>query len=134
MTNAVADTNVFLRYLTADLPNQAEKIEARFRQAKSGKIMISVLHIAVVEILFHLENWYHLSKKESSDKLVLLFSQPWLDVDEKRAVLFALTCYPVFNIDFVDLLTWSIAKIKNVKILSFDKHYDRLAPKLRLNP
>ena len=134
MINVIADTNIFLRYLTDDVPQQVEKVENRFNQAKSGRIKISVLHITVVEILFNLENWYHLSKKESCDKLLLLFSQPWLDLDEKHAVLFALACYPAFNIDFVDLLTWSIAKIKNVKILSFDKHFGRLNPKLRLEP
>lgn len=134
MTIVIADTNIFLRFLTKDIQGQAEKVVERFNQAKTGKIKIFLLDITIVEILFQLEHWYRLSKKESCDKLLLLLFQPWINVDEKPAILLALTCYPAFNIDFVDLLTWSIAKTWDSKILSFDKDYDRLLPKLRLRP
>lgn len=134
MTTVIADTNVFLRFLTKDIQEQAEKVIIRFNQAKIGKIEIFLLHITLVEILFQLEQWYHLPKKEACDKLILLLFQPWIEIEEKPAVLLALTCYPAFNIDFVDLLTWSAAKTRDAKILSFDRDFDRLSPKLRLRP
>lgn len=134
MPSVVADTNVFLRFLTNDIPSQAKSIEKRFKDAQEEKLRLVVLPISVVEILFQLENWYKFSKREAVEKLMLLFSPSWLEVEDKEAVFEAFTIYKESKIDFVDILTFSMAKKRNSKILSFDKDYDKLSPKLRLEP
>lgn len=134
MLSVVADTNVFLRFLTNDIPSQAKSIEKRFQDAQEGKLQLVILPITVVEILFQLENWYKFSKQEAIEKLILLFSPSWLELEDKEAVFEALALYKESNIDFVDILTFSMAKNRNSKILSFDKDYDKLIPKLRLEP
>lgn len=134
MKTIYADTNVFLRFLTNDIPAQSEKVERRFKQAQSGKFAIVVLHITIIEILFHLERWYKLSKKEATEKLAQLLSPSWITTDHKDAVFEALQLYTEKNIDFVDLLTWNITKEAKTKLLSFDKDFDKLSPNLRLKP
>lgn len=134
MLSVVADTNVFLRFLTNDIPSQAKFIEKHFKEAQEETLRLVVLPITVVEILFQLENWYKFSKREAVEKLMLLFSPSWLELEDKNAVFEALALYKESNIDFVDILTFSMAQKRNVKILSFDKDYDKLLPNLRLEP
>lgn len=134
MLSVVADTNVFLRFLTNDIPSQAKSIEKRFKDTQEGKLLLAVLPITVVEILFQLENWYKFSKQEAVEKLMLLFSPSWLELEDKEAVFEAFAIYKESKIDFVDILTFSMAKKRNAQILSFDKDFDKLSPKLRLEP
>lgn len=134
MTAVVADTNIFLRFLTKDVPDQAKLVVNRFIQAQEEKIVICLLHITLIEILFHLERWYKLAKPDAVNKIILIVSQPWIKVENKNAVLAALSLYRQHNIDLVDLLTWTLSQETKRKILSFDKHYDQLNPKLRLEP
>lgn len=134
MLSVVADTNVFLCFLTNDISSQSKSIEKRFKDAQEGRLLLAVLPITVVEILFQLENWYKFSRQDAVEKLILLFSPSWLELEDKEAVFEALTIYKESKIDFVDILTFSMAKKRNAQILSFDKDYDKLSPKLRLEP
>lgn len=134
MKHIIADTNVFLRFLTNDIPAQAQQIEKRFKQAEQRKFIIVILHITIIEILFHLEKWYKLSKKDAVEKVVQIITPSWIEIGSKDAILEALGIYAEKSIDFVDLITWMVAKSKDAKILSFDKHFDKLTPKIRLKP
>ena len=134
MLSVIADTNVFLRFLTNDIPSQAQSIEKRFKEVQEGKLSLVVLPITVVEILFQLENWYKFSRQEAAEKLMLLFSPSWLELEDKEAVFEAFTIYKESKIDFVNILIFTLAKKRNSKILSFDKDYDKLLPKLRVTP
>lgn len=134
MSTLLFDTNTFLRYLTKDVPTQAQRITKRFREAEAGKFKIRVLNTTVVEVLYQLEHWYDLIKTDAVQKMILLLSPKWIDVGHKADVLEALTLYSTRQIDFVDLLTWTIAKSNGYKIASFDRDFDKLTPKLRIEP
>ncbi|MBI2641060.1 PIN domain-containing protein [Candidatus Roizmanbacteria bacterium] len=134
MKKLVVDTNVFLRFLTNDIPKQAVRVEKRFKEAEKGKLQLIVLQITVVELLFQLQHWYDLNKSQAVEKLIRLFSPAWLEIDYKDAVFEALNRYKNSTIDFVDLLIWAISRKNKLAVLSFDKDFDKLEPKLRLNP
>jgi len=134
MNTLLVDTNVVLRFLTNDIPSQAKKVEKRFKTAQEGKISLRILPIVVIEIIFHLEHWYKFKKVDACEKIKMLFSPTWMQLDEKVAIFESLEIYKTSNIDFVDLILWCIAKKDKQKILSFDKDYDKLSPKLRTTP
>lgn len=134
METAIIDTNIILRYLTNDIPSQAEKVKKRFQEAMIGKIQFEILPITMVEIIFQLENWYNLTKEETCKKLLALFSPDWMLIREKEIILEAVNIYRLKNIDFVDLLVYVTAKNDKKKILSFDKDFDKLSPAVRLIP
>ncbi|MDA1317303.1 MAG: PIN domain-containing protein [bacterium] len=129
-----ADTNVFLRFLTKDVPDQADRAEAYLRKAEKGKLCMTVMHITILEILFQLERFYDLSRAEAVAKVALLIEPDWLRVDNKKVVMDALYEYERYTIDFVDILTWCMAKAEKVAILSFDKDFDTLKPSIRIEP
>ncbi|PIZ64600.1 hypothetical protein CO051_05610 [Candidatus Roizmanbacteria bacterium CG_4_9_14_0_2_um_filter_39_13] len=128
------DTNVFLRFLTKDIPIQADLAEKYLRRAQRGELCMSILQVTIVEILFHLERFYDSPRSEAAEKLVLLIEPEWIHIDDKKIVMEALYEYKRNTIDFVDILTWAMAKAQNVEILSFDKDFDKLTPKLRIKP
>ena len=134
METAVIDTNIILRYLTNDIPSQAEKVKKRFLEASRGKIQFEILPITIVEIIYQLENWYRLSKDDTIQKLFALFSPEWMIVNNKEIIFEAMNLYRLKNIDFVDLFVFVTAKNEKNKLLSFDKDFDRLTPKIRLEP
>lgn len=128
------DTNIFIRYLTKDVVDQAQKVKQRLLQAKEGKIQLILTSFTGVEIIFILENYYELPKIEAIGKLHSLLSPNFIMIDQKTAFLEALSLYKNSNIDFVDLLNFTVTKENKAKILSFDKDFDKLTPKLRVEP
>jgi len=134
MKVAVVDANVILRFLTNDVLVQANKVRERFKEAARGKIDLAILPITVVEIVFLLEHWYQYGRGEICDKLLLLFAPEWMNLQSKAAVFEALRVYKERNIDFVDVLLWGIARDEQRAVLSFDKDFDKLDPKIRLEP
>src|SRR3989304_5195179 len=134
METVVLDTNVILRYLTNDVPAQAEKVKKRFLDAAKGKIQFEILPMTVVEIIFQLANWYNLAKDDICRMILALFSPDWIIIREKEIIFEAISLYRLKNIDIVDLLVFVTSKNDNKKILSFDKDFDKLSPKIRLQP
>lgn len=134
MSAFIADANIFLRFLTKDILSQAQLVRKRIKEAENGKYQLVVLHVTIVEILYQLENRYGFNREEAVEKLYLLFVPQWIAVEEKQLVFDALDAYKTNKIDFVDLLIWATAKKDGMKILSFDRDFDKLSPKLRLAP
>ena len=134
MKALLVDTNLLLRFLTDDVPSQVDKVERQFQGAEKGNFDLVILPFVVVEVIFQLEHWYKYSKSEACNKLLLLFAPEWMKVEGKAAVVEGLRVYKERNIDFVDLLLWSMAKTNGQGLLSFDKDFDKLEPKIRVEP
>jgi len=128
------DTNIFIRYLTEDVPQQTDLVEKRFQQAKQGQINLIVTEFTIAEVLYVLQSFYKMDKNQAVVKIQTIISTSWIDIKQKETVLEALLLYKTLNIDFVDLLNWTITKKHKAKILSFDKDFDKLIPKLRFEP
>ncbi len=50
-----ADTNLFLRYLTNDVPQQADAVEALLRRAAAGEVTLVTNSLAIAEVVWVLE-------------------------------------------------------------------------------
>lgn len=134
MKTVLVDANLLLRFLTNDVATQAQRAEKRFKEAERGALNLVVLPLTIVEVVFHLAHWYHLEKEEIYTKLLTLFTPEWMQVEHKAAVFDALRIFAKRNIDFVDALLWSMANQDERGILSFDKDFDTLVPKIRMEP
>lgn len=93
---------------------------------------ILLFHFVLIEMLFQLENWYKLMRREAAAKLTEVISFEWIEIADKPLVCEALILYQQTTIDFVDVLLYVFAKGNNYPILSFDKDYDKLNTKIRL--
>ena len=52
-----ADTNLFLRYLTDDVPEQADAVERLFRRAAAGEMALVTNGLVIAEIVWTLESF-----------------------------------------------------------------------------
>ena len=97
-----ADTNLFLRYLTDDIPEQADKVEALLRRAGQGELRLVTTSLVIAEIVWTLESHYHVPKPDIQDNLLAILGTPGLEVEDADLLLQAATWYAGKNVDFID--------------------------------
>jgi predicted nucleic-acid-binding protein len=99
---AFVDTNLFLRYLTNDVPEQADAVEALLIQAETGELRLVTSKLVIAEIVWTLESFYKKSKVEVRDFVLALLNTEGLDVEARDQVLQAAIWYEEKNVDFID--------------------------------
>jgi uncharacterized protein len=122
------DTNVFLRYLTNDLPNQADAVERLLRSAAEGKTRLVTSSLVIAEVVWVLESYYDLPKADISNMVLAILSTEGLEVERAELVLQATRDYVEKNIDFADAYNaaWSLSQGIST-VATFDvKHFDRI--------
>lgn len=131
-----ADTNLFLRYLTNDVPAQAEAVESLLRGAEKGQIMLVTTSLAIAEIIWTLENYYRIPREDIREKVLAILNTPGLEVTDSDLILQSVFWYAEKNVDFIDAFNaaW-MARIGVGKVYTFDqKHFERFAGVELLTP
>ena len=106
-----ADTKLFLRYLTNDVPAQADAVEQLLHQAANGQVVLVANSMVIAEIVWTLESFYRLPRRDIRDKVLAILNTSGLDVPEGDLVLQAAIGYTDKNVDFIDAYNaaWSLA-------------------------
>jgi predicted nucleic-acid-binding protein len=123
-----ADTNLFLRFLTNDVPDQAKAVQQLLLQAAQGEVSLITTSLVIAEIVWTLESFYK-ETKENIQQLILSFlNTPGLNVDNGDLIVTALRWYVDKNIDFIDAYNAAWMEIHEItSIYTFDQnHFDRL--------
>ncbi|MGA1863058.1 PIN domain-containing protein [Deferribacter thermophilus] len=116
------DTNVILRYLLKDKPEQFNEIKETFSLLKTGKIKGYILSEVLLETYYVLVSFYNVPKEEALISLKKLLLYKGFIGKEKEILLNAIDY--VLNYPKVSLLDWVLclkSKQKNGAILTFDK-------------
>ena len=133
MKQYLVDTNIFLRFLTSDDEQLAEKIERVFEDCRSGKLRLVTTVMVVSELEWTLRSYYGLTRKDVSERLEAVVSLPGLRVvTGVHDVVGAIEMYGNKNVDWVDILNYQVAKKLGVKILSYDRDFDKLEEGVRV--
>jgi uncharacterized protein len=130
------DTNLFIRYLTNDDPEKADRVDRLLRQAAAGDVELMTAEMVLAEVVWVLESYYQLDKSRITEFLKAILSTPGLKVLNGKIVENALSYYSLKNIDFVDAYIVALMeKHKIAGIYSFDKkHLDRIKNIKRMEP
>ena len=129
------DTNIFIRFLTDDVPEKADACEKIFKKAVEKEETLFTTDLVIAEIVWVLESFYELPKKEVQDKVEKILNTPNLICPHKDLILSALVLYSEKNIDYIDACNALTLKEKGIEELySYDKHYDRIDWITRLEP
>lgn len=122
------DTNVFLRFLTADDQAKARRAEALFKRAIKGKVRLTTSLFVIAEIVWTLESFYKLEKPDIAEKVLTILNTPNIVCPEARVIRPALDVYVHQNIDFIDAYHACHLKNEGVRqIVTFDrKHFSRV--------
>jgi len=97
-----ADTNLFLRYLTNDIPEQADAFERMLRRAAAGKLNLLTNSMVLAEIVWTLQSYYRMQKEDVESNVLAILNTPGLEVADGEIILKAVVWYAEKNVDFVD--------------------------------
>jgi len=129
------DTNIFIRFLTDDVPEKVDACEEIFKKAVEKQETLFTTDLVIAEIVWVLESFYELPKNEIQDKVEKILNTPNLICPHKDLILSALILYSEKNIDYIDAYNALILKESGIEELySYDKHYDRIDWLTRLEP
>ena len=64
MKTFILDTNVTLRFLLADDPNQSPKAKELFELAESGGVRLRLSHVAVAELVWVLGSFFDFARQD----------------------------------------------------------------------
>lgn len=113
------DANVILRFLIGD---NEEMLATAKEEIESGETY--TLPSILAEVVYVLNGHYEVERTVIRDSLAHLLDQ--VSVEHPRVIISALNYYADRNIDFVDGMIVSRARLLGEKILSFDKKLNRL--------
>jgi uncharacterized protein len=121
------DTNLFLRYLTNDIPEQADQVEVLLQRAADKKVILVTTTLVIAEIVWTLASFYKLSREEIRDRVLAILNTPGLEVAESDLLLEAATNYTAKNVDFIDAYNaaWMARQKLNIAYTFDRKHFSR---------
>ena len=133
MDELFVDTNVFLRFLTNDHPEMAEKCQALFESAVAREIRLRTSLLVMAEIVWTLESFYNLEKQDIAEKVTTILLTPNISCPEADTVIEALDFYASRNVDFIDAYhaCW-LREQSQSQIVTFDRKHFRRADWLEI--
>ena len=120
------DTNVLIRYLTRDNPEQAEAA----RDLLVGLTVDNpgfICREVMIEVVWVLERSYRFSRERIADIVVELIATDTLVIEDDNDVAQAATAYRQGSADFSDLMILSAAnRVGAQPLYTFDRRLSRL--------
>ena len=122
-----ADTNLFLRYLTNDVPEQADAVEALLKRAKKGELTLVTNALVIAEIVWTLDSFYRMERAEIKDKVLAILNTPGVEVIDSDLVLQAVMWYVEKNVDYIDAFNAAWMPRQGLEVAcTFDqRHFSR---------
>ncbi len=118
---SLIDTNVIIRFLAADVEAlHLESVEI-FNKIYNNELQVEILGEVLMEVLFVMKGGYKEPKELTVESLKEIMSLRGVVNKDKYILIEALTLFCDKNIDFVDALICSKAKLQGYGKISFDK-------------
>ena len=128
---AFIDTNVLIRHLTGDPPEQAER--ATRYLAGADELLLPDLILA--EVAYVLESYYEAPRTDVAVSLRAVVAFPAIRVLDEELLLRAVEIYEVDRLDFADAYLVASAESSGVGVVaSFDRSIDRVGTVQRDEP
>ncbi len=129
------DTNIFLRHLLADHPEQSPRATAYLDQIERGQIRVRIADTIIFETVFTLERTYRQPKARIRDVLLPLIELPGIVLPGKRRFRKVFDLYVGLNLPFPDAYHAVLMEhLKLQEIVSFDREFNRVPGLKRVEP
>jgi predicted nucleic acid-binding protein len=129
--SAFIDTNILVRHLTGDPPEQARRASAFLAEAHE----LLLTDLVAAEVLYVLESFYEVERVRVAELLRAILAFPSIVVLDTPLLLRALEIYEVDRLDFADAYLVASAETSGVgAVASFDRSIDRAKTVRRIEP
>jgi predicted nucleic acid-binding protein len=120
---AFVDTNILVRHLTGDPPDQARRATRYLK--KADELLLPDLIAA--EVVYVLESYYEVPRAQVAETLRAILAFPAIRVVDADLLRRAIEVYEVHRIDFADAYLVASAERTGVGVVaSFDRAIDRV--------
>lgn len=129
--SAFVDTDVLIRHLTGDPPEQA----ARATRLLSQATQLLLPDLIVAEVVYVLESFYEVPRPRVAELVRAVVAFPAIEVADEPVLLRALEVYEVHRLDFAEAYLVAEAETSGVNaVASFDKTIERVSTVRRVAP
>jgi predicted nucleic-acid-binding protein len=129
--SAFIDTNILVRHLTGDPPEQA----ARATKSLAAADELLLVDLVVAEVVYVLESFYEVPRERVAELVRAIIAFPAIVVLDSALLLRALEVYETDRLDFAEAYLVAQAERSRIGVVaSFDKAIDRVATVRRLEP
>jgi predicted nucleic-acid-binding protein len=125
------DTNVVLRYVLGDDPEQTAVVKPVFDALRSGEKAALLLESILAECVYILLHYYGVPKVEVVEKLDGILRYPGIVNQDKPDLREALKLFGENSVDFVDCILVAKTRIGELELISFDKKLLKLTRRVR---
>src|SRR5438874_9584454 len=121
------DTNLLLRHLRADVPDQSPRATALIERIERSELEVRLSELVIFETVFTLQRSYKVAKNRIRDALLPIIELPGMVLPGKRRFRRMFELYVTLNIAFGDAyLAVQMEQLKADQLYSFDRELDRL--------
>ena len=135
MAEAFLDSNIILRHLLGDVPEQAERASQYLTRIENGEVRVWITDSVIMEVVFTLERSYKAAKDEIRAAMLPLLELPGIQLPGKRRFREVFDLYVDLRISFGD--AYHVVTMRHMgvsEILSFDRELDRVPGVRRTEP
>jgi predicted nucleic acid-binding protein len=128
--SAFVDSNVLVRHLTGDPPDQAREATDFLR---SGALIL--VDLVAAEVVYVLESVYDVERERVAELVRAVLVFPTITVVDEVLLLRTLEIYEQYRIHFAESYLAACAELSGVgAVASFDRDIDRVTTIRRLEP
>jgi predicted nucleic acid-binding protein len=137
MQGRFLDTNIFLRQLLNDVPEQSKAVRKLFASIEQKRTLAWTSPLVIAEIIFVLENprTHRVARSTLRDQLLPLLGLPNLKIERKRLYPRVFELYVSLPIDYVDAYHAALLEYyQQPELYSFDHDFDAIPGITRREP
>jgi predicted nucleic acid-binding protein len=132
---ALADANIFLRFLRNDHPSRSAAARTVMEAAREGDVTLQVPEVVVIDTFYTLTApGMRLSRPVAARQLAALLQQPGIELRDRSRVLEILAICEGANIDYCDAALVVESRKSNLPILSYDRDFAKMSDVAALSP
>ncbi len=120
------DSNILLRFITREPPEQARAARRLIARAAEGELVIRLSDVVIAEVVWVLGSFYGRERAEIADTLRSFVLADGVAVEDADVVLEAMRSMAERNVAFVDAYVAATARRKRQPVASFDAGFRRL--------
>ena len=131
----IIDANIILRFLTNDIPKQADHCTKLLKRIESGLEEVWLPDLVLADIVWTLEKFYKQPKQRIQELLIPILELKGLRHNNKKISKLAFQLYVEKNIDWTDaFVAAQMITQKKFEIYSYDSDFDKVDGINRLEP
>jgi len=115
------DTNVVVRLIANDPPDQALRARRFMRRAEDGQLTLRLPSLILAEVVFVLEHFYHHPRADISATLSEFLDATGIEAEEPDACRSALELFAESALDFPDAYLAAIARSRGDAVCTLDE-------------